>query len=403
MIHMRKTPFIIILLFPFVFTKANFAGDDVPINAEQFKAQKKQLQEIQQELKDKKADEKGVLRREESILGALSRMEKDLLRREEELASLDSKCHRIKKKTDAVQKKLNRIQGEIDQNQTRLHSRIVAMYKTGRTGYLPYLLASDSYNDFMRMTKFLKIVIDHDANLLNNYRAQWLEKKRYQEKLENDITELKRVIANQERKKEEILNAKEEKQAFLHVVRKQKAEHRKWIMELEGRATELQLMIEKLETGMNEREVSGLNFKYHKGRLPPPVRGNIIPEKRGRAIIIEAPEDSPIRAVFSGKVVYSGWFDGYGNIIILDHGDKYYSVSGYASKVLKKVNERVTEGEVIALVGDTSSIRGSCLYFEIRHKGKPEDPLEWLSIPIGSNGRSGAKKESAVSEGGEKS
>jgi septal ring factor EnvC (AmiA/AmiB activator) len=397
---MRKTSFIIILFFLFVFTGTNLAGDDVAINAEQFKTQKKQLQEIQQELKQKKAGEKAVLRREESIVGALSRIERGLLRREKELVRLDSRHHRIQKKTDAIQKKLNRIQREIDQNQTRLHSRIAAMYKTGRTGYLPYLLSSDSYNDFMRMTKFLKIVIDHDANLLSNYRAQWLEKRRYQEKLEKDIKELKRVIADQERKKVEILNAKKEKRAFLHVVRRQKAEYQKWIMELEGRARELQLLIEKLETEMRESEVTGLNFGYHKGRLSLPVRGNITPEKRGRAIIIEAPEDSPIRAVFSGKVIYSGWFDGYGNIIILDHGDKYYSVSGYASKVLKKVNERVAAGEVIALVGDTCSITGPCLYFEIRHEGKPEDPLEWLFMPKGSNGRSEAKKGSAVSEGG---
>ncbi len=396
---MRKAASIIILFFLFVFTGTNLAGDDVTINTKQFKTQKKQLQEIQQKLKQKKAGEKAVLKREESIVEALSRIEKALLRREKELARLDSRHHRIQKKTDAVQK-LNRIRREIDQNQTRLQSRIVAMYKTGRTGYLTYLLSSDSYNDFMRMTKFLKTVINHDANLLSNYRAQWLKKKRYQEKLEKDINELKRVIAHQERKKAEILNAKKEKRAFLHVVRKQKSEYRKWITELEGRARELQLLIEKLETEMREGEVIGLNFGYHKGRLSLPVRGNITPEKRGRAIIIEAPEDSPVRAVFSGKVIYSGWFEGYGNIIILDHGDKYYSVSGYASKVLKKVNERVAEGEVIALVGDTFSIRGPCLYFEIRHEGKPEDPLEWLFMPKGSKGRSEAKEGSAVSGGG---
>lgn len=397
---MRKTSFIIILFFLFFFTGTNLAGDDVGINAEQFKTQKKQLQELQQELKQKKAGEKAVLRREESIVGALSRMERDLLRREKELARLDSRHHRVREKTDAVQKKLNRIQREIDQSQTRLHSRIVAMYKTGRTGYLPYLLSSDSYNDFMRMTKFLKIVIDHDANLLSNYRAQWSQKRRYQQKLEKDSKELKRVIADRERKKAEILNTKKEKRAFLHVVRRQKAEYRKWIMELEGRARELQRLIERLETEMMEREVSGLNFRYHKGRLSLPVSGNIISEKRGRAIIIEAPEDSPIRAVFSGKVIYTGWFDGYGNIIILDHGDKYYSISGYTSKVLKKVNERVAEGEIVALVGDTCSIRGPCLYFEIRHKGKPEDPLEWLFTPKGLNGRSEAKEGSVVLRGG---
>jgi septal ring factor EnvC (AmiA/AmiB activator) len=367
--------------FLFIFIGPIFAVDDIGINGTHVNTQKKRLQEIQEELKHEKTEEKTVLKREKSILGTLSRMERDLLRREKELMRLDSEYDRIRKNIISVQEKLNRIQHRIDKNQTRLHSRIVAIYKTVRIGYLPYLLSPDSYNDFMRMMKFLKITIDYDANLLRDYQVQWLEKRHYQEKLETDIKELKRIRAEQEGKKLKILHAKKEKQAFLRVVRRQKAEQRKWIQELEERAKELQLLIEKLEKETRDKGIYDLNFKDHKGRLSLPVRGNIIPEKRGRGIIIEAPKDSPIKAVFSGRVIYSGWFEGYGNIVILDHGDKYYTVSCHASRVLKRLNDRVTKGEVIAIVGDTGSIRGPRLYFEIRYKGKPQDPSEWLFIP----------------------
>ena len=398
MTHVRKI-LCSLFFFLFIFIGINFAADDIGIKGAQVTTEKKRLQEIREELKHKKAGEKAVLKKEESILGTLSRMERDLLQREKELRRLDSKYDRIRKNIISVQEKLNRIQHKIDQNQSRLHSRIVAIYKMGRIGYLPYLLSSDSYNDFMRMMKFLKITIDYDANLLRNFQAQWLKKRQFQEKLANDIKGLKRIRVEQERKKSEMLNAKREKQAFLRVVRRQKAEYRKWIRELEDRARELQLLIKKLEKETRHKGVYDLNFKGYKGRLSLPVRGNIIPEKRGRGIIIEAPKDSPVRAVFSGRVIYSGWFEGYGNIIILDHGDKYYTVSGHASKVLKRVNERVAEGEVIALVGDTGSIRGPRLYFEIRYKGKPEDPLEWLFIPKDSNGPSETKKGSAAAGG----
>ncbi len=368
------------VFFLFIFIGPLFALDDIGINGTYVTTQKKRLQEIQEELKHEKTEEKTVLKREESILGTLSRMERDLLRREKELMRLDSEYDRIQNNMISAEEKLNQIQHRIDNNKTRLHSRIVAMYKTVRIGYLPYLLSPDSYNDFMRMMKFLKITIDYDTNLLRDYQAQWLEKRHYQEKLENDIKELKRIRAEQEGKKAKILHAKKEKQAFLRVVRRQKAEQRKWIRELEDRAKELQLLIDKLEKETMDKGIYDVNFKDHKGRLSLPVRGNIIPEKRGRGIIIEAPKDSPVRAVFSGRVIYSGWFEGYGNIVILDHGDKYYTVSGHTSRVLKRVNE-VVEGEVIALVGDTGSIRGPRLYFEIRYKGKPQDPLEWLFIP----------------------
>jgi len=367
--------------FLFICIGPLFALDDIGSNGAHVKTPKKQLQEIQEELKHEKTEEKAVLQREKSILGTLSRMERDLLRREKELMRLDSEYDRIQKNIISVEEKLNQIQYRIDKNQTCLHSRIVAMYKTVRIGYLPYLLSPDSYNDFMRMMKFLKVTIDYDTNLLRDYQAQWLQKRHYQEKLENDIKELKRIRAEKEGKKLKILHAKKEKQAFLRVVRIQKAEQRKWIRELEDRAKELQLLIEKLEKETTDKGIYDVNFKDHKGRLSLPVRGNIISEKRVRGIIIEAPKDSPVRAIFSGRVIYSGWFEGYGNIVILDHGDKYYTVSGHTARVLKRVNDRVVEGEVIALVGDTGSIRGPRLYFEIRYKGKPQDPLEWLFIP----------------------
>jgi septal ring factor EnvC (AmiA/AmiB activator) len=398
MIDMKKILcglFFLLFLFP----GTNFAADDLGIDGVQVEKHERHLQEIQEELKRKKADEAAVRKKEESILEALSRIEKKLISREEELRRLDSKYGRIRKNITSVRGKLNRIQHKIDQNQTRLNSRIVALYKIWRVGYLPYLLSYESHNDFMRTVKFLKIVIDHDANLLSQYQAQWLEKRQHKDTLAKEFKGLKRIRAEQEIKKREILRAKREKQTFLHAVRRQKANYRRWIRELEGQARELQLLVKKLEKEGRDKSVSDVNFKNQKGRLSLPVRGNIIMETHRRGIVIEAGQDSPIKAIYPGKVIYSGWFEGYGNIIIIDHGDKYYTVSAHASKLLKRSNDRVTKGDVIALVGDTGSLRGPCLYFEIRYQGKLQDPLEWLSMPKNSNGPSQIKKGPATAGG----
>jgi septal ring factor EnvC (AmiA/AmiB activator) len=65
--------------------------------------------------------------------------------------------------------------------------------------------------------------------------------------------------------------------------------------------------------------------------------------------------------------------------MIIDHGDQTFTVSGYCSQLLKKAGDVVSEGEAVALVGSAGSLKGPCLYFEIRHKGKPRDPMEWVS------------------------
>ncbi len=391
--------FLLLSLFP----GTNFATDDLRIDGEQVEIHEKRLQEIREELNRKKAGEAAIEKREESILRALSRIDRKLLARREELKRLDSKYGRIQENISSVEKRLNRIQHTIDQNQTRLHSRIVALYKIWRVGYLPYLLSYESDTNLMRTVKFLKIVIDYDANLLRQYQDQWFKKRQYQNKLAKEIKGLKRIRTKQERKKLEILRAKREKQAFLNAVRRQKANYRRWIRELEDQARELQLLVKKLERERRNKSVSDLNFKNQKGRLSLPVRGNLILEKHRRGIVIEANQDSPIKAVYSGRVIYSGWFEGYGNIIIIDHGDKYFTVSAHASKLLKSINERVTKGDIIALVGDTGSLRGPCLYFEIRYQGKLQNPLEWLSIPEDSTGRSQTKKGQATAGGRGKS
>ena len=95
-------------------------------------------------------------------------------------------------------------------------------------------------------------------------------------------------------------------------------------------------------------------------------------------IDIQAKEGSPIRAVYDGKVVYAGWFKGYGNIIIIDHGEGYYTLSAHALSLSKEVGTVVKSDEIVGVVGNTGSLKGPGLYFEIRHHGKPIDPAGWL-------------------------
>ena len=95
-------------------------------------------------------------------------------------------------------------------------------------------------------------------------------------------------------------------------------------------------------------------------------------------IDIKADNGEPIRAVYSGEILYSSWFKGYGNMIIIDHGKNYYTVYAHVEEAFKAKGDVVETGEVIATVGDTGSMEGSRLYFEVRHHENPMDPLQWI-------------------------
>lgn len=95
-------------------------------------------------------------------------------------------------------------------------------------------------------------------------------------------------------------------------------------------------------------------------------------------IEIQTERGEPIQAVYAGKILYADWFKGYGNMIIIDHGENYYTVYAHIEEAFKTAGDVVEAGEVMATVGDTGSITGPKLYFEVRHHGKPLDPMQWL-------------------------
>jgi len=149
------------------------------------------------------------------------------------------------------------------------------------------------------------------------------------------------------------------------------------------------LNTEKTEA-VPDKNVSQLSFSAYKGLLIMPVDGKIInlfgPYKNPKydiinfrnGVDIKADHGEPIRSVFKGKVIYSNWFKGYGNMIIIDHGNSYYTVYAHMEETFKSKGDDVVAGEVIATVGDTGSMMGAKLYFEVRHHGKPMNPLQWL-------------------------
>jgi septal ring factor EnvC (AmiA/AmiB activator) len=82
--------------------------------------------------------------------------------------------------------------------------------------------------------------------------------------------------------------------------------------------------------------------------------------------------------VHAGSVAYAGWFRGYGNVIIIDHGDHFYSVYAHLEETFKSVENRVEAGEVVATAGDSGPMGGAGLYFELRHRDRAVDPVDWL-------------------------
>jgi murein hydrolase activator len=157
------------------------------------------------------------------------------------------------------------------------------------------------------------------------------------------------------------------------------------LAELARAQTRLDQLVAELDA---RPETTG--FGALRGRLPLPAPGHIeagfgkVLEPRfntvtlRRGIDIRAPTGTPVRAVAPGTVAWTGWMRGYGNVVVLDHGDGYHSVVAHLQEVMRPLGAHVFEGDVLGTVGDTGSLQGPVLYFEIRRQGMAVDPAPWL-------------------------
>ncbi len=343
---------------------------------------KKDLKDIKKELSLTKEKEKKIQGQETSILGSLHTVEAGLYQKEKELDEMETRLARTKERLQQTKNQIVTLSQGMERTKGELFSRVIALYKMERIPPGTFLLTSQSYLDLLRIDKFLRVIIHSDAHLIDTYRYQMALKSRFQEELIQDQFQWERNISEVEKKKKEIEKVRRSKQALLKSIQNQKVVYRKVVGELETGTKELQALINKLEREKSLLAYGKSKYETLKGKLTPPVQGKAISlfrEKGQNGIEIKASMGTEIRAILPGKVLYADWFKGFGNLVIIDHGDHMFTIYGYASELLKKEGDTISQGESIALVGSAGSLKGPCLYFEIRHQGKPQDPMHWIS------------------------
>ncbi len=372
----------------------------------------KELTTIKKEIEEKRRKIKEASKEEKSILSQISDMDKKLAGKEKELDSIGREMASADTDIKRLEDSITQVKGRLALKRGEIEKRVVALYKLGGSGYLPVLFSATSSDDIKRRSKYLSAVIDSDRVLFSSFGADLDDLERSVYDLKSKRSTLALLKENADRKASDLAREKQRRTTYLSGIREKKSSYEQTLLELQTAEKKLSSLIDKLlrEKEQREREAqekakkenktpvkghtsapSGGAFVGLKGKLPYPTSGTII-TKYGKGkdpkydnpvynkgIEIKAPEGSPITSVAEGEVVYSDYFAGYGNLIIIDHGDGYYTVYAHAKSLLKKVGDKVKAREKIGTVGDTGSLKGPTLYFEIRHHGNTADPELWLA------------------------
>jgi len=336
--------------------------------------------------------------KERSVLAELEEIDRQRMIKEKELNIYDNSLQLNEQRKRLLSENLKQTEENIRNQKRLLQNRLRAIYKQGNLTYIKVIFSSSSFNDFIERYKFMYLIAQADTELIQGFKNNLADLKKSQENLKEVDARIVLYRDKALEKQREIEEEKKKKEVLLTRVRDEKITYEIAHKEMELASVELEDLIRELKKNkdvLKEREkeydiknLKGLQQK--KGNLSWPAKGTIISEfgnrenperkipKFNNGIEIKVPFGSNVRSVETGRVIYSGWLKGYGNMLILDHGKNFYSLYAHNSEMFVEKGDMVASQQIIAKAGDSGSLEGPSLYFELRHFWKPLSPREWL-------------------------
>ncbi|MBI5663667.1 MAG: peptidoglycan DD-metalloendopeptidase family protein [Nitrospirae bacterium] len=307
---------------------------------------KKKLSDIEKKIEEKKQQVRETIKKEKSVMENIEDISESIKKKEQELRSYDNR--------------------------------------------ISQLISAKDYQDLIKKSRYISLIAHYDSKVINQFSSDiegLVPKKQELEALNEKLNADRRAT----REMQKALQAdRDKKDKLLASIRSKRQAYEKTIEELEESSKKLRKMIESLREKDLPKSITGKGFASLMGRLPWPVAGkvavpfgqykdpvfNITVFKNG--IEIQPQQDEKPKAVAGGRVVYADWFKGYGLLLIIDHGSGYHSLYGNLSEIFLNTGDILIQGAVVGKIGKSELLTFPTLYFEIRHKGKPVDPVEWL-------------------------
>jgi murein hydrolase activator len=386
-----RTALILCLIIAFNWTNPVYSKDPSEEEIEKLiQDEKSELESLKKKIKKQASEISSMGKKESKILKTLESLGNKKRVRERELKIYRWNIKINKKQLSKLSQKIKITERQLNRQTNMLGKRLRSLYKEGKMFPVKVLFSAKNYNDLIQKTKYMELLMSHDSRIFESYRRRWKIFKEEEKKLSGAKAKLLQFETAALQKKTEIEKQKGNKSKFLKTIKNKKIYFIQARKEMLKASENLNGLIAKLE----QKKISGqdLSFVDKKGHLFFPVNGKIlnrfgrVRDKQFQSYIInnglnlKVKRGTKVHPIFQGTVLFAGSLEGYGNLIILGHGDKYHSLYGHLDKILVQTGDYVYEDRPIGLSGDSGSLVGETLYLELRHKGKPIDPAPWLQV-----------------------
>lgn len=365
-------------------------------NPEDLKQLRQRIDALQKDLASKeesRSEAADALRESEQAISGASR----------KLAELAQEQRAANGSLSQLQTRSNTVKSDIDRQQLQLAKLLYRQYVGGQHEYLRLLLNQQDPNLIARELHYYNYLSRAHIESINALRTSLEQLDELTRESHNKSLEIKAIQAEQAKQKKHLEQEKAGHKKLLASISLQVEQQRREISKLKRDEERLSRLVERIgkllaqknraSTLSNSRlpdaSTDGNPFAALKGRLSLPIRGELINRFGSRradggmtwkGLFIRAPSGEEVKSIAGGRVVFADWLRGFGNLMIVDHGSGYMSLYGNNESIHKRVGDSVKSGDTIAAVGNSGGNADSGLYFELRHQGKPFDPLNWVKI-----------------------
>lgn len=362
---------------------------------EELNSLRKQIAGLQKEL------EKTTESRSEAV-NELRSSERAVSDSKRKLSGLTLQLRAAAQNLHELQQQALQLESTIQLQQAMLGKLLYQQYLGGRQEYLKLLLNNKDPNQTARDMRYYEYIARSRSNWLGMLRSNLLQLKSVMEQTQQKTREISTLKIKETEQKKTLENDLLVRQQVISKFGEQLTQQRREIGRLQRDENRLSQLVAKLSRVLASQKSKGLfnneklpdnrfdgkPFEQLKGKLALPVAGEVL-NKFGtprpdsdvlwRGLQLRASSGQPVKSVAAGRVVFADWLRGFGNLMIIDHGNGYMSLYGNNETLYKQVGDLLRGGDTIAAVGNSGGNEDYGVYFELRHKGEPMDPISWVT------------------------
>jgi septal ring factor EnvC (AmiA/AmiB activator) len=346
------------------------------------------LESIQQQIKNKQAKISQQLEVAKKLQDNLKDVELQIAKTAKELNEIEISLSQNQHQLSALRKQQKGYLTSLEQQKSVLAKQIRSAYMTGNYDFAKMLLNQQDAANFERTITYYQYLNKARKSQIDDFNLLVKDLQKVNAKLIDNQTELEQLRGKQLEQQQALEANQTEREKTLIAMQSAIESEEAKVAQLQINEKNLLEALTRAQQQVAKQDVTLSGLSTLKGRLLMPAKGNLRKmfgrfrqgQVKWKGVVINGTAGDSVIAIHHAKVLYSDWLRGFGLVTVLDHGDGFMSLYGHNQALLKQAGEVVQAGEAIALLGESGGQSRPNLYFEIRHKGRPINPVNWLKL-----------------------